>query len=295
MQLATDYIDARAGAPRRRRRRYEVKRIGFGTQIFENLVIGDPRRPDLVARAGRGRRSCSASPAPSVGLITARGVRMRGRIENGRLTLGQIDRLLPPPSGEPFRLPDQRIDVEDAALALARRPARSRWRCAGRGNLSDGFRGGLALVSRELRLGDCMLDRPGRALRRAGRPIAGRGCAARRRCARLRLRRRPRRRAAAVRRCEALLAPGLDRWRGTTAMRVAELRRGRPAPRRLPGPAHLRRQRRRDRAARLDLAPARPRRSGVRAARHRASTAAIALSPRRRRSRAGGQARRGRA
>ena len=29
---------------------YEVKRIGFRTQRLENLVIGDPRDPDLTAR-----------------------------------------------------------------------------------------------------------------------------------------------------------------------------------------------------------------------------------------------------
>src|SRR4028118_1708618 len=29
---------------------YQVTRVGFRTQRIENLVIGDPRRPDLTAR-----------------------------------------------------------------------------------------------------------------------------------------------------------------------------------------------------------------------------------------------------
>ena len=103
--LATGYID-RELARRGVQASYEVKRIGFGTQILENLVIGDPRRPDLTAREVRVQILIGLT-GPRVGLITARGVRMRGRIVDGRLTLGQIDRLLPPPSGLPFRLPDQ--------------------------------------------------------------------------------------------------------------------------------------------------------------------------------------------
>ena len=41
--IATDYID-RELARRGVQATYQVKRIGFGTQIFENLVIGDPAR-----------------------------------------------------------------------------------------------------------------------------------------------------------------------------------------------------------------------------------------------------------
>ncbi len=99
-------------------RRYDVTRIGFGSQVFENLVIGDPRRPDLTARRVEVQILLGFT-GPRVGLITARGVRMSGRVEDGRLRLGQVDRLLPPPSGRPFRLPDQRIDVENAAIDLA--------------------------------------------------------------------------------------------------------------------------------------------------------------------------------
>jgi translocation and assembly module TamB len=47
--IASDFID-RELARRHVRATYEVKRIGFRTQRLENLVIGDPRNPDLTAR-----------------------------------------------------------------------------------------------------------------------------------------------------------------------------------------------------------------------------------------------------
>src|SRR5688500_20378150 len=88
VSLATGYID-RELARRGVQATYEVKRIGFGTQILENLVIGDPRRPDATARRVEVQILIGLT-GPRIGWITARGVRMRGRIVDGRLTLGQI-------------------------------------------------------------------------------------------------------------------------------------------------------------------------------------------------------------
>ncbi len=225
VQLATGYIDgelARRGVTAR----YDVTRIGFGTQVFENLVIGDPRRPDLTARRVAVRLRLGLT-GPRVGLITARGVRMRGRVVGGRLTLGQIDRLLPPPSGEPFRLPDQRIDLKDAAIALETPAGEVAAALSGRGNLADGFRGGLALASHRLRLGECTLERPGARffVRVIDRRLRVRGPAAMARlaCGEEVVVERP------LLALRALLEPGLDAWRGSTAMRVTQLRTGRPS------------------------------------------------------------------
>jgi len=221
-QLATDFIDGEL-ASRGVTARYDVKRIGFGTQVFENLVIGDPRRPDLVARRVEVQILLGFT-GPRVGLITARGVRMAGRVEGGRLKLGQVDRLLPPPSGEPFRLPDQRIDVKDAVLTLRTPAGEVALALAGRGNLSNGFRGGLAIAARELRLGDCVLANSLArfTLRVHDRRPRVSGPAAMRRlsCAGGLVVDRP------LFALRALFAPGLDSWRGSTAMRVSSLRAG---------------------------------------------------------------------
>ena len=220
VDLASDYID-RELARRNVQASYEIRRIGFGTQVLENLVIGDPRRPDLTAREVRVQILIGLR-GPYVGLISARGVRMRGRIVGGQLDLGQVNRLLPPPSGEPFRLPDQRIDVADARLDLATPAGAVALSLEGRGNLSNGFSGQLGLRSARLTLGDCTLEGP--VARFAVRvqehspaldgPLAMR----RARCGTGLAAERP----AVV--LNAVLAPGLDGWRGTTVLRAAQLR-----------------------------------------------------------------------
>jgi len=222
VNIATDFIDSEL-ARRGVEARYDVKRIGFGTQIFENLRIGDPRDPDLVAREVRVQVLIGFS-GPYVGLITARGVRMKGRLVGGKLRLGQVDRLLPPPSGEPFRLPDQRVDLEDVAMALATPAGPVALTLAGRGNLADGFEGQLAVRSPGLRLGDCALAGPAArlAIRVADRSPTVGGPAGVRRidCGR----------ALAADRAlfvvRASLAEGLDGWSGASAVRIARFASG---------------------------------------------------------------------
>ncbi|HEX8526708.1 MAG TPA: hypothetical protein VF689_07020, partial [Allosphingosinicella sp.] len=156
--IAADYID-REFARRGVQATYKVKRIGLHRQRLEDLVIGDPNRPDLTARWVEVELSWGFT-GPSVSLITARGVRLYGKVQGRRVTLGQVDRLLPPPTGAPFRLPDQRINVADAAIVLETPGGRVGIALAGRGNLSNGFRGHLAAVSRGLRFRDCRLAAP---------------------------------------------------------------------------------------------------------------------------------------
>ncbi len=156
--IAEDFID-RELARRGVQASYQVKRIGLRTQRFENLVLGDPRNPDLTARWVEVRLRWGFH-RPQVSLITARGVRLRARIVEGRIRLGQVDRLLPPPSGLPFRFPDQRVDVADVSISLDTPAGRIGLGLAGRGNLADGFRGRMAAVSQGLALGACRLARP---------------------------------------------------------------------------------------------------------------------------------------
>lgn len=158
-RLATDYIEgelARRGVDAS----YEVKRIGLGSQVLENVVIGDPARPDATVRHLEVQVLIGLG-GPEIGTITARGVRLRGRIgEDGRLSLGEIDKLLPPPTGAPFELPDQRVDVADAAIALETPAGFLAVAVEGRGNLADGFAGKLALAANRLTLGGCTLEGP---------------------------------------------------------------------------------------------------------------------------------------
>ena len=228
VRLASGYVDGEL-ARRGVQASYEVRRIGFGTQVLENLVIGDPRRPDAVARRVEIQVVIGLT-GPRVGRISVRGARMVGRLRDGRLSFGEIDRLLPPPSGLPFRLPDQWIDVADTAIAIDTPAGQAALGIEGRGNLADGFRGRLALVSDRLSVGECTIARP-----RANVAVS---------VADLRPRFRGPLAIAAVN-CDdglaierarfaldATLAPALDAWRGETVVRAARVEAG---PQRLAG------------------------------------------------------------
>ncbi len=161
--IAADFID-REFEKRGVQATYSVKRIGFRRQRIENLVIGDPRAPDLTARWVEIELDWGGFSLPDVALIRARGVRLRGRITGGRISLGEVDKLLPPPSGLPFRLPDQRIDVADSAIRLETPGGVVGIGLQGRGNLANGFRGHMAAVSRGLAFGECRIVEPSASL-----------------------------------------------------------------------------------------------------------------------------------
>jgi len=90
---------------------YRLDRVGLRTQQVSNLVIGDPRRPDLTARFAQIQTRIKWNGSVEIYRVMARSVRLRGRLVHGRVSWGQIDKLLPPPSGKPFTLPNFVLDV----------------------------------------------------------------------------------------------------------------------------------------------------------------------------------------
>ncbi|MGQ0589426.1 MAG: intermembrane phospholipid transport protein YdbH family protein, partial [Sphingosinicella sp.] len=221
-RLAIGYIE---GELERRdvRASYEVTRIGFGTQILENLVIGDPARPDATARRVEVQILIGLT-GPRIGLIRARGVRLFGRVIDGRVSFGDVDRLLPPPSGEPFSLPDQRVDLDDAGIGIVTPAGLVAAGLSGRGNLADGFAGHVVLLSRQLRLGECALEGPRASLAVRiddGSPtLAGPAAMRSLVCGNSLAVERPR---LAL---DATLTPALDAWRGNGALRLGSVKLG---------------------------------------------------------------------
>ena len=51
--------------------------------------------------------------------IVARGVRLRGRLVDGKVKWGQVDKLLPPPINNPFALPNIAVDIAYSTISLA--------------------------------------------------------------------------------------------------------------------------------------------------------------------------------
>jgi hypothetical protein len=134
---------------------YKLDRVGLRTQRISNLVIGDPKRPDLIARYAQVQLRVKWNGSVEVYRIVARGVRLRGRLVGGRVSWGQIDKLLPPPSGKPFALPDFAVDVADTSISLGTPYGRVGFALEGAGNLTGGFKGRLAVRSASLIPGRC--------------------------------------------------------------------------------------------------------------------------------------------
>jgi len=134
---------------------YHLDRVGLRTQEVTNLVIGNPKRPDLIARYAHIETRLRWNGNFEVYRIVARGVRLRGRLVRGRVSWGQIDRLLPPPSNKPFALPDFVLDIADSTISLATPFGQLGFALQGNGKLSGGFAGHAAVVSPRLAPGRC--------------------------------------------------------------------------------------------------------------------------------------------
>ena len=134
---------------------YHLDRVGLRTQQVSNLVIGDPKHPDLVAKFAQIQMRLRLNGNFEVYRIVARGVRLRGRLVHGKVSWGQIDKLLPPPSNKPFALPNIVLDVADSSISLATPFGPVGIALQGNGMLSGGFKGRAAVVSPKLVPGRC--------------------------------------------------------------------------------------------------------------------------------------------
>jgi hypothetical protein len=217
--IAEHFIDrelAKAGVPAR----YGIADFGLSGQRLTNVVLGDPANPDLVADWVETRTGVGLSGAYLAG-VRARHVRLRGRLVNGRVTLGAIDRLLPAPSGKPFALPALDVDVADARMRLETPHGLVGLKLAGSGVLSDGFRGTLAAVSDRLAAGGCVAADVTAAVRvriDADRPtIAGPVRAAQLSCGAARA-------TGVAATIDLGLSAALDRWRGTARVATGAVR-----------------------------------------------------------------------
>ena len=217
--IAAGFVN-RALASRGVAARYRIAEIGFNRQRLTNLAIGDSSHPDLVADWVEVETSVDFS-GPRVTGIRAGQVRLRGRTVNGRLSLGAVDKLTPPPSGKPFALPALVVDVTDARLRLETPQGVIGIKLSGSGRLDDGFSGRLAAVSESMATGGCQASRLAAILSvdiAGARPhlrgpvrAAGVDCGAFRALG-------------ATADIDATLSAPLDRWRGDARLRLGSIR-----------------------------------------------------------------------
>ncbi len=152
--IATGFVDRELtarGVPAR----YTIESVGLARQRLTNVVLGDPANPDLVADWIEVATNVGLSGA-SVSGIRAGRVRMRAAVIDGKLSLGSLDRLLPPSTpGQPFALPALDARFGDVRIRLTTPQGLVGVKLSGRGQLNDGFRGQVALVAPTLAVAGC--------------------------------------------------------------------------------------------------------------------------------------------
>ncbi len=211
--IARGFVD-RELAARGVAARYEIEQLSPWRQRLTNVSIGDPRDPDLAADWIELRTALSPWRA-EVLVVKAGAIRAKGRIVNGALSLGSLDRLMPPPSGKPFSLPRMIVDLADARLRLDSDAGRVLLQFSGKGMLSDGFAGNVRATAPRLRLAECTLDgttaRMQLRIRKGAPSLEGPAQAARLACADVR---------AAQPRIDlrAALDASLARWQGSAGL-----------------------------------------------------------------------------
>ncbi len=136
--------------------RYRVADIGVRTQRIEDLVLGDPADPDLTAKWVE-IDIAFAGLTPQVAQVRAGGVRMRGRLQGGALSLGELDKFRDPASTAPFSLPDIGLALDDARMRLITDAGVVGLALDGGGNLHSGFRGRLGAVMPKGAIAGCGL------------------------------------------------------------------------------------------------------------------------------------------
>lgn len=134
--------------------RYTIDRIGFRSELLSDIVIGDPKRPDLTARRVEILLGYGWS-GPYVSGINAEGVRLYGRFTDGRLSFGSLDKFRDPASTDPFALPDLSVILRDARARVETPWGDVGAALNGGGNLRRDFTGKLALVAPRVAAAGC--------------------------------------------------------------------------------------------------------------------------------------------
>lgn len=138
--------------------RYQLTELGFGRQRIVNVRLGDPASPDLTARSIDLQLKMGLFGIKVVS-IDADGVRLKARVIDGRLSMGDVDKLLPQ-SGDSkaFSLPDIRLGLRDAKMSAVMPMGQIDLVAEGAGLLSNGFSGVVTAQSSALQAGGCGLQ-----------------------------------------------------------------------------------------------------------------------------------------
>lgn len=151
--LAENLIE-RELAARHVRMGYRIVTIGPRTQRIEDIVLGDPRNPDLTAKWVELDIALGGF-MPTVGAVRAGGVRLKGSLHDGQIALGELDKFLGKGGSTETRLPDVDVQLDDARASILTDYGALGIVVGGAGNLRDGFDGRGVAAMPAVRIAGC--------------------------------------------------------------------------------------------------------------------------------------------
>jgi hypothetical protein len=152
-RIASDFIErqlATYGVPAT----YEIERIGARREVLRDIVVGDPARPDLTIERAEVRIAYRFG-LPRIGRVTLIRPRLYGRLVGGRVSFGALDRAIYRDTGEPPGLPEIELTVRDGRALIRTDHGPVGVKLDGRGLVSDGFAGTLAVAAPSLQAARC--------------------------------------------------------------------------------------------------------------------------------------------
>lgn len=138
---------------------YRIESIGPGVEVLRDIVVGDPKHPDLTVERAEVVLGYGLG-TPFIKEVRVDRPRLYGTYLNGKLSFGRLDKVLFAPSdGKPVRLPDLNLVLRDARGLVESDHGRLAFKAEGRGNLRNGFSGSLAALMPQVAFGDCRTGR----------------------------------------------------------------------------------------------------------------------------------------
>jgi translocation and assembly module TamB len=136
---------------------YQITRIGPFLERLENVRIGDPAAPDLVARRVDVSLGYALS-GPYIRAIDVDGARLAARLGPAGLSLGSIDRLMPTARRGGPVLPDIGVTLRDTTATVDTPYGTLRAVLAGSGNPAGSFTGNAKVSAAAVQVSPCRLS-----------------------------------------------------------------------------------------------------------------------------------------
>lgn len=133
---------------------YQIDKIGPTLEVLTNIVIGDPAYPDLTIERAE-IRIVPTFGLPTIGDITLLRPRLYGKVADGKVSFGSLDKVIYANRGGAKGLPDLDVKLVDGRARIDSAAGPVGLKAEGAGNLRGGFAGTLAAVAPRLQLGDC--------------------------------------------------------------------------------------------------------------------------------------------